>query len=63
MSREITVLIKVFGFIKCLLNNFMLSRTKCLLNNKPLLNPLLTLIYLFFYLFLYFIFIYFYYFE
>ena len=33
MSQEITVLIKVFGFIKCLLNNFMLSRTKCLLNN------------------------------
>ena len=33
MSQEITVLIKVFDFIKCLLNNFMLSRTKCLLNN------------------------------
>ena len=33
MSQEITVLIKVFGFIKCLLNNFMLSRTKCLLKN------------------------------
>ena len=44
MSQEITVLITFLVLLDVFWNNFMLSKTKCLLRNKPLLNPLLTFI-------------------
>ena len=42
--RKLQFLLKFLVLPNVFWNNFMLSRTKCLLNNKSLLNPLLTFI-------------------